>query len=210
MFDETNYADDGSWVDVEYAGADTSDSGRVTILTVTVTGRAAGSTAVSLGPSGGEGEIGIYDEEGSGYDLSSATDATLSVDGGGPDDRSGSDDADGGRNAPSDGRSADPSDESADGDSEDGATAVPPSADGSSTPEATEVGDGPATAEQTASVPPASETATPEPAAASNQRVDSNAGPDGVVPEPWPLAIVAGLLSLLLAVASVVLWRRGR
>jgi hypothetical protein len=134
MFTETNYADDGSWVDVGYAGADTSNSGRVTILTVTVTGQTAGSTAISLGPSGGEGEIRIYDEEGSGYDLSSTADATLTVDGSEAVDRSGSGDADDGRVAPSDERSADRADQSPDADVEGEATATTERADDPTTP----------------------------------------------------------------------------
>jgi hypothetical protein len=134
MFTETNFADDGSSVDVEYAGANTSNSGRVTILSVTITGQTAGSTAISLGPSGGEGEIRIYDEEGSGYDLSSTADATLSVDRSGADDRSGGGDDDDGRDAPSDERSTDRADQSTDADVEGETTATTVRADATTTP----------------------------------------------------------------------------
>lgn len=72
-------SEDGSAVDVAYAAANTDDSGSVVALTVTIEGEASGSTGVSLAPRGTNSEVAVYDEEGAGYDLSSAGDATITV-----------------------------------------------------------------------------------------------------------------------------------
>ncbi len=72
-------ADDGSSVDVEYAFRDTADSGSVTVAEVTVEGVSDGETDVSLEAAVGNDGVLIFDETGTGYDVTGTNDATLSV-----------------------------------------------------------------------------------------------------------------------------------
>ena len=75
----TSFADDGSYVDVEYAFRDTADTGSVTVLEVTVDGLSEGSTAVSLAPAAGNSAVLLFDESGTGYDVTGTSGATLDV-----------------------------------------------------------------------------------------------------------------------------------
>ncbi|WP_435074550.1 CARDB domain-containing protein [Halorubrum sp. HHNYT27] len=77
----TEIADDGSSVDLEYAFRDTADSGSVTVAEVTVQGVSDGTTDVSLEPTAGNDAVLIFDETGTGYDVTGTNDATLSVEG---------------------------------------------------------------------------------------------------------------------------------
>jgi len=72
-FSNVTIASDGSSVDIDAAGTDTSQSGPVTIVTVTVRGKAAGQANVSLDVSS------VGTERGAEYHLTSVTDATLTV-----------------------------------------------------------------------------------------------------------------------------------
>jgi hypothetical protein len=72
-------ADNGSSVDVEYAFRDTADTGNVSIAKVTVQGLSDGSTGVSLEPAAGNSGVLIFDEGGTGYDVTDTNDAMLSV-----------------------------------------------------------------------------------------------------------------------------------
>jgi|AntRauTorcE11897_2_1112592.scaffolds.fasta_scaffold00010_123 PKD repeat protein len=74
-------AADGSSADVEYAFRDTADSGSVTVAEVTVQGVSDGTTDVSLDPAAGNDAVLIFDETGTGYDVTGTNDATLSVEG---------------------------------------------------------------------------------------------------------------------------------
>ncbi|MDS0279519.1 dockerin type I domain-containing protein [Halomicroarcula sp. S1AR25-4] len=75
----TDIAADGSSVDVEYAFRDTADTGSVTIAEVTVQGVSDGSTGVSLAPASGNDDVLVFDEGGTGYDVTGTNDATLDV-----------------------------------------------------------------------------------------------------------------------------------
>ena len=72
-------ADDGSSVDVEYAFRDTADTGRVTIANVTLQGHSDGLTGVRLEAAAGNDGVLVFDEGGTGYDVTDTDDATLSV-----------------------------------------------------------------------------------------------------------------------------------
>ena len=76
-----NVADDGSSVDIEYAFRDTADSGSVTVAEVTVEGVSDGTTEVSLEAAAGNDGVLIFDEIGTGYDVTGTNGATLSVTG---------------------------------------------------------------------------------------------------------------------------------
>lgn len=71
--EEVKIADDGSTVHIEAATMNTSDTGSVTIATVTVEGAATGNSDVSLKVS----ELG--DEDGTAYAVTETSDATLDV-----------------------------------------------------------------------------------------------------------------------------------
>jgi hypothetical protein len=86
-------AGDGSSADLEYFGADTADTGAVPIVEVTVEGQADGATGLSLVPSEGNDDVLVFDEEGTGYDVTGTTDATLTV-GDGPSDGDDGDESD--------------------------------------------------------------------------------------------------------------------
>jgi hypothetical protein len=85
---ETDLADDGSSVDVEYAFRDTADTGSVVIAEVTLRGTERGTTDVTIAPAEGNDAVLVFDENGSGYDVSDTNAAELSVasdgDGNGP------------------------------------------------------------------------------------------------------------------------------
>ena len=72
-------ADDGSWIDVAYATANTDDSGSVTVLTVTVEGEKEGTTGLSILPRADNDAVVAYDETGDGYDLLSVGETTITV-----------------------------------------------------------------------------------------------------------------------------------
>ena len=78
-FATTTSNDDNSTVAVEYATADTSDSGAVTILTITVKGEAAGTTDVTVGPTDSNDESLLFDETGVGYDITGTESTTVTV-----------------------------------------------------------------------------------------------------------------------------------
>lgn len=78
----TNIAADGSSADVQYAFRDTSDSGSVTVAEVTVRGVSDGSTDVRLEPTADQDAVLIFDESGSGYDVTDTNSAALSVEAG--------------------------------------------------------------------------------------------------------------------------------
>jgi hypothetical protein len=63
----------------DYFGADTADTGSVTIATVTVAGVGDGTTSLSIGPTDGNGEVLLFDESGTGYDVTGTNGATLEV-----------------------------------------------------------------------------------------------------------------------------------
>jgi hypothetical protein len=76
-----NIASDGSSADVEYAFRDTADTGSVPIVEVTLEGQAAGETDISLGAAAGNDGVLVFDEAGTGYDVTGTTGATLTVEG---------------------------------------------------------------------------------------------------------------------------------
>jgi uncharacterized membrane protein len=79
-----NIASDGSSADVEYAFRDTADTGSVPIVEVTLEGQAAGETDISLGAAAGNDGVLVFDEAGTGYDVTGTTGATLTVEGDDP------------------------------------------------------------------------------------------------------------------------------
>ena len=80
---DLSVAADGSAASAVYAFDDTADAGSVTVLTVTLEGQAAGTTAIDVvSPSEAGGlDLGLFlsDEGGTGYTLSSVGSATLTV-----------------------------------------------------------------------------------------------------------------------------------
>jgi len=72
-------ADNGSFVEVEYAFQDTADTGSVTIADVAVLGHSDGSTAVNLEAATGNDKVLVFDEGGTGYDVTDIDAATLRV-----------------------------------------------------------------------------------------------------------------------------------
>jgi hypothetical protein len=76
---ETRVSDDGSRIDVEYAFADTADTGSVVIAEVIVEGVSDGTVDVSLEPAAGNDAMDVYDEAGTGYSVTGTNDARLSV-----------------------------------------------------------------------------------------------------------------------------------
>jgi hypothetical protein len=76
---ETDLADDGSSVDVEYAFRDTADTGSVVIAEVTLRGTERGTTDVTIAPAEGNDAVLVFDENGSGYAVTSLNGASLTV-----------------------------------------------------------------------------------------------------------------------------------
>jgi len=74
-------ADEGSWIDVEYAFADTADTGSVIIAEVTIEAVGPGTTDISLGPAQGNDGAVVYDEVGSGYSVTGTNGIRFSVQG---------------------------------------------------------------------------------------------------------------------------------
>ncbi|MFC6943261.1 CARDB domain-containing protein [Salinirubellus sp. GCM10025818] len=68
-----------STAEFDYFGADTADSGPVTIATVTVEGAGEGTASLSIGPADGNSEVLLFDEGGTGYDVTGTNGATLEV-----------------------------------------------------------------------------------------------------------------------------------
>jgi PGF-CTERM protein len=89
-----NITDDGASADVKYAFRDTADTGAVTIIKVTVDGRAAGETGLSLEATEGDDGVIVFDEDGTGYDVTGTNGADLTVGGGPASSPSGDDDDD--------------------------------------------------------------------------------------------------------------------
>jgi len=78
-FSDNSISGDGSSADFNYAGADSADTGEVTIIEVTVEAVAGGSTSIEIGPNSQTGNLILFDEEGAGYTLDSVGSATLVV-----------------------------------------------------------------------------------------------------------------------------------
>lgn len=78
---EKRVADDGSWIDVEYAFVDTADTGNVVIAEVIVEGVSDGTADVSLEPAAGDDAMDVYDEAGTGYSVTGTNGARLAVGG---------------------------------------------------------------------------------------------------------------------------------
>jgi len=76
---ETDVTNDGSFVDIDYAFADTTDTGSVTVATVSVEGTSEGTASLSLGAAAGNNGILVFDEGGNSYDEVSTNGATLDV-----------------------------------------------------------------------------------------------------------------------------------
>jgi len=68
-----------SYVEFDYFGADTDDTGSVVVATVTLEGASAGSTGLSIEPAAGNSEVLVFDEDGTGYDVTGTNGATLDV-----------------------------------------------------------------------------------------------------------------------------------
>jgi uncharacterized membrane protein len=77
--EDVDIAADGSSVDLEYAFADTADTGSVTIATVSLEGSGAGTANLSLESTGANDEVLVFDEEGLGYDVTGTNGATVDV-----------------------------------------------------------------------------------------------------------------------------------
>jgi hypothetical protein len=84
--EEVDISEDGSRADLSYTGGDTYDSGSFSIVEVTVEGQSNGDTDLSIAPAAGNGEVHLLNEEGTGYDVTGTTGATVSVHSGGGDD----------------------------------------------------------------------------------------------------------------------------
>jgi PKD repeat protein len=74
-------ADDGSYVDIEYAFRDTADTGSVTVAEVTVQGVSDGSTGIDLAAAPGNDGVLLFDEGGIGYDVTGTSGASITVEG---------------------------------------------------------------------------------------------------------------------------------
>jgi PKD repeat protein len=81
---EVELAENGSFVDVEYAFRDTADTGTVAILSVTIAGVAPGETAVRLAPSADNDGLLVFDEAGTGYTVTGSDAASVTVAADGP------------------------------------------------------------------------------------------------------------------------------
>jgi len=70
-----------STVEFEYFGANTADTGSVTVATVTVEGAGEGNASLSIEPTDGNSEVLLFDEEdaSSSYDVTGTNGATLEV-----------------------------------------------------------------------------------------------------------------------------------
>ena len=76
---EIEVATDGSYADIEYALADTADTGSVVVATVTVEGSNAGTANLSITPSNGNDAVLVFDEAGQGYTVAGTSGAGLDV-----------------------------------------------------------------------------------------------------------------------------------
>ena len=76
---QIDIAPDGALVDIDYFGADTADTGSATVATVTVEGSDAGTANLSVGPTGTNDAVLLFDESGQGYDVTGTDGATLDV-----------------------------------------------------------------------------------------------------------------------------------
>ena len=73
-------AEDGSSANVDYAARNTSDSGNVSIMEVTVEGQSSGETSLSLEATDQWDDILLFDEDNIQYELSDTSGATITVD----------------------------------------------------------------------------------------------------------------------------------
>jgi hypothetical protein len=73
------FAGDGSAVGIKYAFRDTADTGAVPIVEVTLRGEGDGTTSVSLVSSQGNDGVILFDEDGTGYDVTGTNGASLTV-----------------------------------------------------------------------------------------------------------------------------------
>jgi uncharacterized membrane protein len=69
----------GAAADVEYAFANSSDTGSVTIVAVTVQAASAGTTDINIVNNSQTGNLVVFDEEGAGYSFNDVGSATLTV-----------------------------------------------------------------------------------------------------------------------------------
>jgi hypothetical protein len=76
---EIEIATDGSYADIEYALADTANTGSVVVATVTVEGSSAGTANLSVVPSNGNNAVLVFDETGQGYTVTDTSGAGLEV-----------------------------------------------------------------------------------------------------------------------------------
>ncbi|MFC5973467.1 hypothetical protein ACFPYI_19230 [Halomarina salina] len=72
-------ASDGQSANLQYAFADTTDTGSIVIAEVTVQATAEGTTDIEIGSSSNTGNLVVYDENGAGYTVDSVGSATLTV-----------------------------------------------------------------------------------------------------------------------------------
>lgn len=75
-------AENGSWADVEYVFRDTADTGSVVVAEVTVEGVGAGTTELSLEPAEDKDDVAVFDESGTGYEVTGTSGTRISTDAG--------------------------------------------------------------------------------------------------------------------------------
>jgi hypothetical protein len=68
-----------SSIEVDYYGADTAETGSVVVATVTVAGVGDGTTGLTLEATSGNADVLLFDEEGTGYDVTGTNGASLEV-----------------------------------------------------------------------------------------------------------------------------------
>ncbi|WP_170938207.1 CARDB domain-containing protein [Halorubrum sp. Hd13] len=77
--EQVDVAADGSSVDLDYAFADTAETGSVAVATVTVEGASAGTANLSLAPTETNDEVLVFDENGAPYDVTGTDGAAVEV-----------------------------------------------------------------------------------------------------------------------------------
>ena len=213
MSTKINRTADGSQVDIAYIGANTDDSGRVSVITVTVEGEAAGTTGISLLPRDDNDDVIVFDEEGTGYDLTGIDDARLTVEegsdggnggaAGGSGDNDGTDDSPDGSDSASGGDDESDSGTSAPDSTTEPTTAVEASDGGGTTSQATtSSGDAPATED---SKPMRDENASDR---EGGNGEPATAGP--VTSDIGPLSIVGAVVGALIVIGVLIAWGRRR
>jgi hypothetical protein len=76
---EVDIAENGSRADINYTARDTYDSGGFTIIEVTVEGRSNGETGLRFGAVNGNDELRLFNEQGTAYNVTGTTGATVAV-----------------------------------------------------------------------------------------------------------------------------------